>query len=120
PVGVGVGFGWVGKRMLEVRGKQAGKLLDQGVPPQQMDGVLASFGMPMGHFAMADLAGLDVAWRSRQDHGVVAPIEDALAEAGRFGQKTSKGFYRYESGSRAPIVDPEVETLIARTMGRLG
>ncbi|HEX7945993.1 MAG TPA: 3-hydroxyacyl-CoA dehydrogenase NAD-binding domain-containing protein, partial [Phenylobacterium sp.] len=120
PVVVGVCFGFVGNRMLEARGKQAGKLLYQGVPPQQMDGVLTSFGMPMGHFAMADLAGLDVGYRSRQDHGVVAPIEDALAEAGRFGQKTGKGFYRYEAGSRAPIVDPEVETLIRQILDRRG
>ncbi len=120
PVVVGVCFGFVGNRMLGVRGDQASKLLYQGVPPQQMDGVLTAFGMPMGHFAMGDLAGLDVGYRSRQDHGIVAPIEDALAEAGRFGQKTGKGFYRYEPGSRAPIVDPEVEALIAQTMDRLG
>jgi len=117
---VGVCFGFVGNRMLEVRGRQAATLLYQGVPPQQMDGVLTSFGMPMGHFAMGDLAGLDVGYRSRKDHGISAPIEDALAEAGRFGQKTGKGFYRYEPGSRVPIVDAEVETLIRHTMDRLG
>lgn len=120
PVVVGVCFGFVGNRMLGVRGQQAAKLMYQGVPPQQMDGVLTGFGMPMGHFAMADLAGLDVAWRSRQDHGETAPIEDALCEAGRFGQKTGKGFYSYAAGSRAPIVDPEVEALISQTMARLG
>ncbi|HEX7775034.1 MAG TPA: 3-hydroxyacyl-CoA dehydrogenase NAD-binding domain-containing protein [Parvibaculum sp.] len=120
PVVVGVCFGFVGNRMLELRGKQAAKLLYQGVPPQQMDGVLTKFGMPMGHFAMMDLAGIDVGWRSRKDHGISAPIEDALAEAGRFGQKTNKGFFKYEAGSRAPLIDPEVETLIQETMTRLG
>ncbi|MGA0603828.1 3-hydroxyacyl-CoA dehydrogenase NAD-binding domain-containing protein [Caulobacter sp. KR2-114] len=120
PVVVGVCFGFVGNRMLGVRGQQASKLMYQGVAPQQMDGVLTGFGMPMGHFAMADLAGLDVAWRSRQDHGESAPIEDALCEAGRLGQKTGKGFYQYAAGSRAPLVDPEVETLIRQTMERLG
>lgn len=120
PVVVGVCFGFVGNRMLELRGQQASKLLYEGILPQQMDGVLTGFGMPMGHFAMGDLAGLDVSWRSRQDRGHKLPIEDAICEAGRFGQKTGKGFYSYAPGSRVPIADPEVETLIRTTIESLG
>ncbi|HEX7944168.1 MAG TPA: 3-hydroxyacyl-CoA dehydrogenase NAD-binding domain-containing protein, partial [Phenylobacterium sp.] len=120
PVVVGVCFGFVGNRILGARTQQANRLIYEGAPPQQIDGVLTGFGMPMGHFAMADLAGLDVGYRSRQDHGLREPIEDGLVEAGRLGQKTGKGYYRYESGSRAPIVDPEVEALIRQTNDRLG
>lgn len=120
PVVVGVCFGFVGNRILGARTQQANRLIREGAPPQQIDGVLTGFGMPMGHFAMADLAGLDVGYRSRQDHGLREPIEDGLVEAGRLGQKTGKGYYRYEPGSRAPIVDPEVEALIRQTNDRLG
>ncbi|HEU4806465.1 MAG TPA: 3-hydroxyacyl-CoA dehydrogenase family protein, partial [Nitrobacter sp.] len=88
--------------------------------PRQVDAVVTRFGMPMGPFAMDDLAGLDIGWRSRKDRGVKSEIADALCEAGRFGQKTGKGYYRYEGGSRAPRPDPEVETLIANTCARLG
>src|SRR5258706_14079764 len=75
--------------------------------------------MPMGPFAMGDLAGLDIGWRSRKDRGIKSEIADALCEAGRFGQKTGKGYYKYEAGSRAPLPDPEVEKLIDETLQRL-
>ncbi len=74
----------------------------------------------MGPFAMMDLAGLDVGWRIRKGRGEMAAIEDALCEAGRFGQKTGKGYFRYEPGSRAPIPDPEVERIILDASARLG
>lgn len=120
PAVVGVCDGFVGNRMLAQRGKQAEKLLFEGALPQQVDAVVTRFGMPMGPFAMGDLAGLDIGWRSRQDRGIKSEIADALCEAGRFGQKTGKGYYKYESGSRSPLPDPEVEKLIDETCNRLG
>jgi 3-hydroxyacyl-CoA dehydrogenase len=42
-----------------------------------------------------------------------------LCEAGHFGQKTGKGYFRYEPGSRAPLPDPEVERIIAEASARL-
>jgi 3-hydroxyacyl-CoA dehydrogenase len=120
PVVVGVCDGFVGNRMLAQRGKQAEKLLFEGALPQQVDAVVTKFGMPMGPFAMGDLAGLDIGWRSRKDRGIKSEIADALCEAGRFGQKTGKGYYKYEGGSRAPLPDPEVEKLIDETLQRLG
>ncbi len=120
PVVVGVCDGFVGNRMLVQRERQADLLLFEGALPQQIDAVITKFGMPMGPFAMGDLAGLDIAWRSRQDRGVKSEIADALCEAKRFGQKTGKGYYRYEAGSRAPLPDPEVENLIDRTLTKLG
>ena len=118
PVVVGVCFGFVGNRMLLPRIGQARKMLLEGALPQQIDGVARKFGM-MGPLAMGDLAGLDIGWRSRKDSGEVSPIDDALCEAGRFGQKTGAGYYRYEAGSRAPIPDPDVEKLIVDTSRKL-
>ncbi|MGO3934066.1 3-hydroxyacyl-CoA dehydrogenase NAD-binding domain-containing protein [Rhodopseudomonas pseudopalustris] len=120
PVVVGVCDGFVGNRMLAARSNQAEKLLFEGALPQQVDAVVTKFGMPMGPFAMGDLAGLDIGWRSRQDRGIKSEIADALCEAGRFGQKTGKGYYAYEAGSRAPLPDPEVEALINDTLAKLG
>src|ERR1700736_3890125 len=120
PAVVGVCDGFVGNRMLHQRGKQSEKLLFEGALPQQVDAVVTKFGMPMGPFAMSDLAGLDIGWRSRKDRGIKSEIADALCEAGRFGQKTGKGYYKYEAGSRAPLPDPEVEKLIDETLQRLG
>ena len=120
PAVVGVCDGFVGNRMLAARSKQAEKFLFEGALPQQVDAVITKFGMPMGPFAMGDLAGLDIGWRSRKDRGIKSEIADALCEAGRFGQKTGKGYYKYEAGSRSPLPDPEVEKLIEETCARLG
>ncbi|MEH2588205.1 3-hydroxyacyl-CoA dehydrogenase NAD-binding domain-containing protein [Bradyrhizobium sp. AZCC 1721] len=119
PVVVGVCHGFVGNRMLVVRLLQARKMLLDGALPQQVDAVATRFGM-MGPFAMGDMAGLDIGWRSRKDSGETSPIEDALCEAGRFGQKTGAGYYRYDAGSRTPIPDADVEALIVDTSRKLG
>ncbi|MDZ4365913.1 MAG: 3-hydroxyacyl-CoA dehydrogenase NAD-binding domain-containing protein [Afipia sp.] len=120
PVVVGVCDGFVGNRMLAARGKQAEKFLFEGALPQQVDAVVTKFGIPMGPFAMGDLAGLDIGWRSRQDRGIKSEIADAICEAGRFGQKTGKGYYKYEAGSRSPLPDPEIDKLIEETTAKLG
>jgi 3-hydroxyacyl-CoA dehydrogenase len=113
PAVVGVCHGFVGNRMLRVRTVEAERLLLEGALPQDVDAALTEFGFPMGPFAMADLAGLDVSWRMRKAQGLTAPIADRLCELGRFGQKTGRGFFLYEPGSRTPKPDAEVERLIA-------
>jgi 3-hydroxyacyl-CoA dehydrogenase len=118
PVVVGVCHGFVGNRMLSARGIESEKLLLEGALPQDVDGALTEFGFPMGPFAMGDLAGLDVGWRSRKERGVRNEITDTLAEQGRYGQKTGKGFYLYEGRSSRP--DPEVEKLIVDASVRMG
>jgi 3-hydroxyacyl-CoA dehydrogenase len=120
PVVVGVCHGFVGNRMLRARSIEAERLLLEGALPHEVDGALTEFGFPMGPFAMSDLAGLDVSWRMRKAQGVRAEIADALCEQGRFGQKTSKGFYLYEAGSRTGAPDPEVEHFIVAASKRLG
>ncbi|HVV93150.1 MAG TPA: 3-hydroxyacyl-CoA dehydrogenase NAD-binding domain-containing protein [Hyphomicrobiales bacterium] len=120
PVPVGVCHGFVGNRMLHARAIEAEPLLLEGALPQDIDGALTAFGFPMGPFAMGDMAGLDVGWRIRKATGEQAEIADALCEKGRFGQKTGRGFYIYEAGSRTPTPDPEVEALIAETAARRG
>jgi 3-hydroxyacyl-CoA dehydrogenase len=120
PAVVGVCYGFVGNRMLARRSAEAERLLLEGASPQQVEAALVEFGLPMGPFAMIDLAGLDVGWRIRQGRGEHAVIEDELCQAGHFGQKTGKGYFRYEAGSRTPIPDPEVEQLIGDASARLG
>jgi 3-hydroxyacyl-CoA dehydrogenase len=120
PVVVGVCHGFVGNRMLSPRSVQAERLLLEGALPQDVDGASVEFGFPMGPFAMSDLAGLDVGWRIRRAMGMRAEIADALSEAGRFGQKTGRGFYIYQAGSRTPTPDPEVEAMIVAASTRLG
>ncbi len=116
---VGVCDGFVGNRMYHNYTRQAAFLLEDGALPQQVDEVIYEFGFPMGPFAVGDLAGLDVSWRIRQRRAPTrpaderySPVADRLCELGRFGQKTGAGWYRYETGSRKPQPDPQVEALI--------
>jgi 3-hydroxyacyl-CoA dehydrogenase len=120
PAVVGVCHGFVGNRMLRIRSVEAERLLLEGALPQDVDGALTDFGFPMGPFAMSDLAGIDVSWRMRKAQGLTAAIADQLCERGWFGQKTGRGFFLYEQGSRTPKPDPEVAQLIADTSARLG
>ena len=123
---VGVCHGFVGNRILYPYRREASFLVEDGALPQQVDKVITDFGLPMGPFAMADLAGLDIGWRVRKAQGrpkderYSGTVADRLCEQGRFGQKTGKGFYKYESGSRAPIPDPGVEKLILEVSDELG
>ena len=114
----GVCDGFIGNRMLARYGAAAQGLLNAGALPQQIDGALQKYGMAMGPFRMGDLAGLDIGWATRKRKAAEAGLEmkpgvaDKLAEAGRFGQKTGAGYYRYEAGKRDPIPDPVTEALI--------
>jgi 3-hydroxyacyl-CoA dehydrogenase len=114
----GVCDGFIGNRMIAEYSRQAMFLIENGATPQQVDKALEKWGMAMGPFRMADLAGNDVGWyirkrRYAEDPGMKrAIVADRLCEMGRFGQKTGAGWYRYEPGKRDAIRDPAVEELI--------
>lgn len=120
PVVVGVCHGFVGNRMLRARSIELLPLLLEGALPQDVDKAIVDFGLPMGPFAMSDLAGLDINWRMRRARGETSEIADRLCEAGRFGQKTGRGYYLYEEGSRTPRPDPEVAAMIEDASRRHG
>jgi 3-hydroxyacyl-CoA dehydrogenase len=121
-VGVVVGNceGFVGNRMMFPYMYECQFLVEDGATPEQVDRALTDFGMAMGMFAVDDMAGLDVAWRVRQElHQFSNPgdrkplVADTLCEMGRFGQKSGKGWYVY-GDDRKPTPDPEVLALIER------
>jgi 3-hydroxyacyl-CoA dehydrogenase len=99
PVVVGVAHGFVGNRMLAQRQREAQKLILEGATPSDVDRVLVDFGLPMGPFAMSDLAGLDIGWSAATSKR--ASIRDILCEEGRRGQKTGAGFYDYDEARNA-------------------
>jgi 3-hydroxyacyl-CoA dehydrogenase len=118
PIVSGVCDGFIGNRMLERYTQQAGFLLDEGASPQQVDAALQKWGLAMGPFTMSDMAGNDIGWDVRKRRYYEKPdmayskFADKVCELGRYGQKTGKGFYRYEPGNRKPLPDPEVEALL--------
>jgi 3-hydroxyacyl-CoA dehydrogenase len=130
-VGVVVGncFGFVANRMIAYYMREAYLLLEEGGRVAQIDKALTNFGMPMGPFAMQDVAGIDVSARIRQylksigktrAEGPQSEVMDRLYEMGRYGQKTGFGWYRYEPGSRTPLPDPLIDDLAAAEATRRG
>jgi 3-hydroxyacyl-CoA dehydrogenase len=105
----GVCHGFIGNRMLMPRQVEATKLLLEGATPEQIDRVHVEFGMPMGPFQMADLAGVDIGWH--RDPNRIENIRDALAAEGRWGQKKQAGFYDYDD-KRRPSPSPRVQEII--------
>ncbi|HOZ67035.1 MAG TPA: 3-hydroxyacyl-CoA dehydrogenase NAD-binding domain-containing protein, partial [Burkholderiaceae bacterium] len=69
----GVCDGFIGNRMIEQYGRQAGFLLDEGCTPAQVDKAIESFGFAMGPFRMGDLAGNDIGWAIRKRRYVEKP-----------------------------------------------
>ena len=109
PVVAGVCHGFIGNRMLMPRQIEATKLLLEGATPEQVDRVHVEFGMPMGPFQMADLAGVDIGWH--RDPKRVENVRDALCAIDRWGQKKGAGFYDYDD-KRRPIPSPVVQQII--------
>jgi 3-hydroxyacyl-CoA dehydrogenase len=131
-VGVVVGncFGFVANRMLAYYMREAYLLLEQGATVPQIDTVLTGFGLPVGPFAMQDIAGIDVGARIRmylksmgktRAEGPQSEIPDRLFEMGRYGQKTGAGWYKYDApGSRKRAVDPLIEQLADEEASKRG
>ncbi len=122
----GVCDGFIGNRMIEQYMRQAFCLLEEGCLPAQIDGAIENFGFAMGPFRMSDLAGNDIGWHIRQRRRIEQPdmiysqVGDKLCERGRYGQKTSAGWYDYQPGDRTAHPSQEVNQLILDHAAELG
>jgi 3-hydroxyacyl-CoA dehydrogenase len=124
---VGNAFGFVANRMIFEYQRQGEFLVEEGATPDAVDRALVGFGMPMGPFAMADMAGLDVAWWLRKEVPAMrradrrqSRLADLLCERGWFGQKTGQGWFRYEPGGRKALPSPETDAVVAAERIRIG
>jgi 3-hydroxyacyl-CoA dehydrogenase len=126
PVLSGVGYGFIGNRMLEDYVRESQMLLLEGADPAQVDGPLEAWGMAMGPCAVMDLAGQDVSFLTRDQNRDLLPDDprycvpgDVMYAEGRFGQKAGKGFYLYPDG-RTRQRDSDAITLIRSAADRIG
>lgn len=127
PVRAGVCDGFIGNRILAVYRQAADYMMEDGASPYQIDQALRDFGFPMGPFQVADLAGGDIGWATRQRKAATrdpraryVQIADRLCERGWFGQKTGRGYYLYAQGPRSASQDPEVLAIIDAERTRAG
>ena len=123
----GVCDGFIGNRILSAYRRQADYLLMDGATPEQIDSAMREFGMPMGPYELQDLTGLQISWANRKRQAVTRPpneryvaIGDRLCEAGRFGQRSGAGWYRYKKNETKPIPDPIVTDVIRSEIADAG
>jgi 3-hydroxyacyl-CoA dehydrogenase len=127
PVLAGNHFGFIGNRIYNAYRNQCEFMLEDGAWPEDVDASLKQFGMAMGPFAVADLSGLDIAWRIRQTQATTrspgvryVDILDQLCEAGRLGRKANAGYYSYVDGKQQTTTDEVVRHIIEGASQRRG
>jgi 3-hydroxyacyl-CoA dehydrogenase len=127
PVRSGICDGFIGNRIMSVYRRAAEAMLEDGASPYQIDEAVREFGFAMGPFQIVDVAGGDIAWATRKRRAVkrdpqerYVQIADRLCEQGWFGQKSGRGWYRYEPGSNPGQQDPAVLEIVARERERAG
>lgn len=123
----GNAFGFIGNRLYDAYRKQCEYMLEDGSWPEEVDLALESFGFSMGPFRVADLSGLDIAWRMRRAKAATrdpreryVDILDQLCEQGRLGRKAGAGYYTYQDGTASTHTDSTVRCLIAGASQRRG
>ncbi len=113
----GVCPGFIGNRILYARTLQAQAMILEGAMPWDIDRVLYDFGLPMGPFAMSDLAGLDIGWSKETSKS--STVREVLCEMDRRGQKTGAGYYDYDEKRNAKP-SPVTEKIIRDFMAKKG
>lgn len=119
--------GFIGNALFRNYTREAHFLVEDGALPHEVDAALKKFGYAMGIFAVHDMAGNDVGYQTRKAQMATRPSDRRwndlimkLCDLGRLGQKSGKGWYRYDAGDRTPHRDPEVEQYIVDESARMG
>ncbi|MBA9860107.1 3-hydroxyacyl-CoA dehydrogenase NAD-binding domain-containing protein [Burkholderia contaminans] len=127
PVLTGNAFGFIGNRIYNAYRRQCEFMLEDGAWPEDVDNALTGFGFAMGPFAVADLSGLDIAWRMRKAQAWqrdprerYVDILDQLCEIGRLGRKAGAGYYTYADGKQVRTTDSAVREVIQQASARRG
>lgn len=127
PVLTSNAFGFIGNRIYNAYRRQCEFMLEDGAWPEDVDNALQAFGFAMGPFAVADLSGLDIAWRMRKAQAATrdpreryVAILDQLCEQGRLGRKTDAGYYTYVDGKKSGTTDEVVRQIIEQASQQRG
>jgi 3-hydroxyacyl-CoA dehydrogenase len=119
-------YGFIGNRMMDPYGREAERCVLEGATPAEVDGALEQWGMAMGILAVYDMAGVDVGYLTRKERQHLLPKDPSfyrptamLYERGWLGQKSGRGYYRYDGAERKRTPDPEVIALLQEEARRL-
>jgi 3-hydroxyacyl-CoA dehydrogenase len=127
PVLCGNAFGFIGNRIYNAYRQQCEFMLEDGAWPEDVDHALQAFGFAMGPFSVADLSGLDIAWRMRKAQAATrdprmryVAVLDQLCEMGRLGRKTGAGYYTHTDGRQDKTTDAIVRGIIEAASAQRG
>jgi 3-hydroxyacyl-CoA dehydrogenase/enoyl-CoA hydratase/3-hydroxybutyryl-CoA epimerase len=108
---------WV-NRILTPYLNEAGRLLSEGTPVDQLDRVLLRTGFPVGPAALLDEVGLVVAQKAgKVMHAAFgarlepAPLLATMLADQRQGKKNGRGFYHYHDGHKTGVDDSVYDLL---------
>lgn len=123
PIVVNDGPGFLVNRLLFPYMNESVELLLDGVPVDHIEKSAKHFGMPMGPLTLFDVVGLDTAvnaglvmYEAFPERTVVSAVLPTLMKAGRMGQKSLAGFFRYKQPTGKGEHDPEFDRLVAPLM----
>jgi 3-hydroxyacyl-CoA dehydrogenase/enoyl-CoA hydratase/3-hydroxybutyryl-CoA epimerase/3-hydroxyacyl-CoA dehydrogenase/enoyl-CoA hydratase/3-hydroxybutyryl-CoA epimerase/enoyl-CoA isomerase len=114
------GPGFLVNRLLLPYMNESVELLLDGAKVEHIEKSAKSFGMPMGPLTLFDVVGLDTAVNAGlvvheafPERTVVSAVLPTLMKAGRLGQKSLAGFFRYKHHTARGEHDAEFDRLIA-------
>jgi 3-hydroxyacyl-CoA dehydrogenase/enoyl-CoA hydratase/3-hydroxybutyryl-CoA epimerase len=100
---------WV-NRILAPYLNEAGRMIGEGVPIEDIDQAGKRFGFPVGPVTLLDEVGLDVAHKASlvMHHAYgdrLTPVVglSRMLDADRLGRKNGRGFYQYDKGKRKGV-----------------
>jgi 3-hydroxyacyl-CoA dehydrogenase len=101
--------GFLVARLLGMYTTEAFWLLGEGYRPADIDQAGLDLGMPMGPFALGDMAGLDVVHHANRTlyeafgtRFKIPPLFEELVSSGRVGMKVGEGVYKYKKAETGP------------------
>ena len=111
--------GFVVNRILAPYMREAAVLAGEGIPIEDIDKAMKSFGMPMGPMALLDEVGLDIAGKViHVMHAALGerlsepPLMKAIQDLKLLGKKGGKGIYLYDEKGKPAGVNPSVQEAI--------
>ncbi|PCJ45989.1 MAG: fatty acid oxidation complex subunit alpha FadJ [Gammaproteobacteria bacterium] len=101
------GAGFYTSRVLATYMNEAGHLVSEGVPVEDIDKAMTNFGYPVGPITLLDEVGIDVGTKISPilvkafgERMTPASAFTQLLESGREGRKNKKGFYDYTTKTK--------------------
>lgn len=115
--------GFIVNRILAPYMREAAVLAGEGVPIEDIDKAMKTFGMPMGPMTLLDEVGLDIAGKvihvmhaALGDRMSEPPLMASIEKLKLLGKKGGKGIYLYsekkKKGKPSMIVNPDVQAAI--------